>query len=180
MTTVYLINRLPSKSLGNKSPYELLFKSEPSYNHLKCFGCLCFISTLPHNRDKFAPRARKCVFLGYLQGIKCYKVLDLTSNSVHISRNIIFYEHIFPYALSSQPSTSYLDDFIFSHYTSNSSQFVGINNLPSSISIDPNTMPTAPSNATLAAPGAAPTASPNAASSATHGVAPSATHGAAP
>ena len=129
---------LPSKSLGNKSPYELLFNSAPSYNYLKCFGCLCFISTLPHNKDKFAPRARKCGFLGYPQGIKGYKVLDLTSNSVHISKNIIFYEHIFPYALSSQPSTSYLDDFIFPRCTSHSSHSVDIVNLPSfSTSLSP-------------------------------------------
>ena len=119
LTVVHLINKLPSRSLGKKSPYELLFNSPPSYTQLKYFGCLCFISTLPHNRDKFAPTTRKCVFLGYPHGIKGYKVFNLSSNSIHISRNIIFYEHIFPYALSSQPSTSYLSDMIFPHCTSN-------------------------------------------------------------
>ena len=132
------------------------------------------------------------MFLGYPQGIKGYKVLDLTSNYVHISRNIILYEHIFPYALSSQPSTSYLDDFIFPHCTSDSSQSVGINTFPSSISIDPNIMPIAPSDAAPTAPGAAhgeapgaaygaaPPTSPNASSSAAHDAAPSASPSASP
>ena len=44
--------------------------------------------------------------------------MDLESNSVHISRNVIFNEHIFPYVISSQPLASQLDDFIFPHYTS--------------------------------------------------------------
>ena len=120
LTVVYLLNRVPSKSLGNKSPYELLFNSPPSYSHLRCFGCLCFASTPSHNRHNFAHRARKYVFLGYHHGIKGYKVLDIDSNLVFISRDVQFYEHIFLFAGSDTTSASFLDSIVFPHYVSSS------------------------------------------------------------
>lgn len=40
-TSCYLINRLPSKVITQKSPYELLFKNNPDYTFLKVFGCEC-------------------------------------------------------------------------------------------------------------------------------------------
>lgn len=39
---VYLINRLPSLLLSNKSPFVLVYSHSPPIDHLKFFGCLCY------------------------------------------------------------------------------------------------------------------------------------------
>lgn len=96
LTATFLINRLSSPLLGFKSPFELLLGKLRDYTGLKNFGCLCYVSTLLKDRNKFSPRARPCVFLGYPTGYKGYKVFDLESHSVSIFRNVIFHEQDFP------------------------------------------------------------------------------------
>lgn len=96
LTAVFLINRTPSQLLSNKSPYQVLTSTDPDYTQLKTFGCLCYGSTSAKQRHKFLPRARACLFLGYPYGYKGYKLMDLESNVVFISRNVVFHEEVFP------------------------------------------------------------------------------------
>ena len=61
------------------------------------FGCLCYSSTISTQRDKFQPRSQACVLLGYPLATKGYKLLNLTSRKIFISRDVIFHESIFPF-----------------------------------------------------------------------------------
>uniref|UniRef100_A0A803N009 Retroviral polymerase SH3-like domain-containing protein n=1 Tax=Chenopodium quinoa TaxID=63459 RepID=A0A803N009_CHEQI len=79
------------------SPYELLNGKKPDLSHLKVFGSLCYVSTLKMGRTKFDSRATPCVLVGYPPDQKAYRIFDLESKKMIISRDITFYEKHLPY-----------------------------------------------------------------------------------
>ncbi|CAN1181640.1 Retrovirus-related Pol polyprotein from transposon TNT 1-94 [Linum perenne] len=97
---VYLLNRLPTPLLSNLSPYQQLYNKPPDYNTLRVFGCLCYASSLDRHRTKFDSRARQGIYLGVVAGIKGYKIFDLQSQSVFVSRDVQFHENKFPFTAS--------------------------------------------------------------------------------
>lgn len=48
----YLINKLPSPTTNNVSPFEIRFKSPLDICHLKVFGCACYPLLKPYNKHK--------------------------------------------------------------------------------------------------------------------------------
>ncbi|KAL0435806.1 UNVERIFIED_CONTAM: Retrovirus-related Pol polyprotein from transposon RE1 [Sesamum radiatum] len=94
----FLINRTPTPLLRWKTPYELLYGTQPAYDLLKVFGSLCYATNIDPQKMKFHSRAIKCVMIGYGMHKKAYKLFDLENRKVFYSRDVHFYEHIFPFA----------------------------------------------------------------------------------
>lgn len=108
LTAAYLMNRTPSPLLHGCTPYEIQFKSPPDFQDLKVFWCLCHATVMPRPTDKFVPRSLKGVFVGYPFTKKGFKVLNLQTRQIIISRDGTFFETIFPFATIETPSLSQL------------------------------------------------------------------------
>ena len=97
LTAGHLINRTPSKLLGGKTPFEVLYGKSPSMDHIRIFGCLCFATNL-HLKDKFDSQSWKCVLVGYPFGKKGWSLYDLETSDYFDSRDVKFFEDSFPFA----------------------------------------------------------------------------------
>ncbi|GJY46168.1 ribonuclease H-like domain-containing protein [Tanacetum coccineum] len=84
--------------LMGKGPYELVFNKTPSLKHLKIFGCLCF-ATILNNHDKFSSRAEKCILVRYSSFKKGYKLFSIERKQFIFSRNVKFFEKVFPFKI---------------------------------------------------------------------------------
>ncbi|KAL0641206.1 hypothetical protein Bca4012_103214 [Brassica carinata] len=75
-TACYLINRVPTKILKNLSPFEVLNKSRPFIDHLRFFGCVCYVMVPGEQRNKLEAKSTKAMFIGYSITQKGYKLLE--------------------------------------------------------------------------------------------------------
>jgi len=82
------------------------FKNNHHIHIYECLGVYAMLKPLVKNRDKFSPRALRCVFLGYPLHYKAYRVYDLEHKFFFISRDVTFEENIFPYHLLTPDPTS--------------------------------------------------------------------------
>lgn len=100
-TSVFLLNRLPTKILNMKTPLDVLSNQTniPAPLNLspKVFGCSVYVHIHKHERTKLSPCAKKCVFVGYGINQKGYRCFDPSSRKIITTMNCNFLESEFFY-----------------------------------------------------------------------------------
>lgn len=91
-TAVYLLNRLPTKSVDGQTPFEVWHGYKPDVSHLRVFGCVAHVKVTKPNLAKLEDRSIPMVLFGYEPGSAAYRVYDPIKNRVHVSRDVVFDE----------------------------------------------------------------------------------------
>ena len=92
ITIVFMQNRLPTKALDDKTPFEAWYEFKPSLTFLKVFGCVCFAHVPQVKHDKLDKKTILGIFVGYSLVSKAYKVYDPQTKKMIVTRDVHFNE----------------------------------------------------------------------------------------
>lgn len=93
---VHVMNRCPSRSRGDKTPYELFHKKKPSVKKFCVFGCAAYIHVQKDQRRALESHTRKCIFVGYPSGRPGWMFWDPKTRKLTYSDSAVFDEREFP------------------------------------------------------------------------------------
>ena len=92
----YVLNRVPHKK-SDKTPYELWKGFAPNLSYLKVWGCLGKIGLPDFQRSKIGPKTVDGIFVGFNGGAYRLILKDASGfGPFKESRDVEFFEHIFP------------------------------------------------------------------------------------
>ena len=95
-TAVYILNRSPTKVLAGKTPFKAWFGRRPNLSHLRRFGCDAYLHVPDAQRTKLKPKARLCMFLGYVPNTaKQWRLWDGRHQRIVIGSHVKFDENRF-------------------------------------------------------------------------------------
>nr|CCA17441.1 putative polyprotein [Albugo laibachii Nc14] len=86
-TAVYVTNRVPCAANQFKTSFEVCFGRKPSVAHFKVFGAQGYAHIDRSKRSKFDRKAYKCMFPGYFENFKGYRVWNLETLRLEITRS---------------------------------------------------------------------------------------------
>ena len=91
-TSVFILNRSPTKAVKDKTPFEAWHRFKPKVDFFKIFGCTAYAHIPSQKREKFDEKGEKYIFVGYSDQSKAYRLIDPRTKSLVISRDVIFDE----------------------------------------------------------------------------------------
>eukprot|EP00253_Pinus_taeda_P011071 PITA_11071 len=89
---VYILNRCPTKAVMNRIPEEAWSGQKQTITHMRVFGCVAYAHVPNQLRRKLDSKGDKCVFVGYCDESKAYKLYNPSTKKLIVSRDVQFIE----------------------------------------------------------------------------------------
>jgi hypothetical protein len=91
----------------DKTPYEAWSGLKPEVTHFHIFGSRAWARIPSKKRKALDPQSIECIFVGYPDGVKGYRLIDISSDQLIIERSVQFEESV-----SHVPQQSHADTFV--------------------------------------------------------------------
>lgn len=75
-TSVFLLNISLTKAMRNMTPYEAWWNRKPNVSRLKVFGSIAYSLIDSSDRSKLDKKSEKCIFVGYNDERKGYRLYN--------------------------------------------------------------------------------------------------------
>jgi hypothetical protein len=122
-TTVYLLNRTPTRSMVGGTPYEAWYGRKPSVDHLRTFGCVAHVKTVSSHKRNLADRSTPMIMTGYEEGSRAYHLCNPSTNKVIVTCDVVFEEDLSWIWNSTEPEDNFT--VVYSDYGYANDQGVG-------------------------------------------------------
>ena len=100
----YIVNRTPTKVLKNITPEEAWSSIKLDVSHSCVFGSEAWAHIRDAKHKALELKSEKCIFVGYSENVKGYRLLQPNSKEIIIRRDVQFNENI----LACEPNSAYV------------------------------------------------------------------------
>jgi hypothetical protein len=86
----YIQNISPHRSIKDKTPYEAWSGLKLEVTHFRIFGSRVWAWIPSEKRKALDPQSTECIFVGYPDDVKGYRIIYLSSDRIIIERSVQF------------------------------------------------------------------------------------------
>jgi hypothetical protein len=81
----FILNRVPTKEIMHVTHGDKWNGRKPDISNFKIFGSECWVHILDEKHKKLETKSHKCIFNGYVEDSKAYRLFDPSTQSVIIN-----------------------------------------------------------------------------------------------
>jgi hypothetical protein len=90
----YIQNIYPHRSVKEKTPYEAWSGLKQEVTHFRIFGSRAWAQIPSEKMKALDPQSSDCIFVGYPDGVKGYRLIYISSDRLMIECSVQFEENV--------------------------------------------------------------------------------------